>query len=206
MIVCSSSLLSCFGHEQQDEPESVSFFFYGCIGTKNLAKCFVLPLVVLRDCLAEGVTRSTLEEEPPEQRRMEDSKLLEARLDRVRCLTPLPQARVLFRIVKMMLMVGWGVTSALVWLAQVFRVMCSKLEAPMDTGQAALNRMGEEMQLNLPSKPFTVAKTEQGGSTLSHLLPLFLISRSTAPLTSLNGNQERSFSTSCTRPTSSWRR
>ncbi|ELR10927.1 uncharacterized protein ACA1_145810 [Acanthamoeba castellanii str. Neff] len=47
-------------------------------------------------------------------------------------------------------------------LDRVFRVMCSKLEAPMDSGQAALDRMGEEMQLNLPSKPFTVAKTEQG--------------------------------------------
>ncbi len=111
------------------------------------------------------------EEEPPqEQRKMEEAKLLEARLDRVRCLPPLPQARVLFWIVMTLLKVGWVVTSALVWLAQVFRVMCSKLEAPMDTGQAALNRMGEEMQLNLPSKPFTVAKTEQGGSTFSRLL------------------------------------
>jgi phosphoribosylformylglycinamidine (FGAM) synthase-like enzyme len=47
-------------------------------------------------------------------------------------------------------------------VVQVFRVMCSKLEAPMDSGQASLSRITDEMQLNVPTKPFTVARTEQG--------------------------------------------
>jgi hypothetical protein len=45
----------------------------------------------------------------------------------------------------------------------------------MDSGQAALDRMGEEMQLNLPSKPFTVAKTEQGPPLLPSSSCLFFL-------------------------------